>query len=107
MSEGERLADTITVKERKGMVLIGTPERPIAALDPEAARQLAEALARLSYTAKFGHDMTPKGQSAVTRQVKQTLVNRVSVMLRSLLDQRKPRIYIAETIVNEVLARAL
>jgi len=103
----ELLADTVTVAERQGKVLLGTPDRPIAALDPESARQLAEALARSSYKARFGVDTTPAGQSAVTRATIDVLTNRVSLMLRSMLEQHKPRIFIAESIVREVIARVL
>lgn len=106
MSEGERLASTVTVAERNGLVMIGTPDRPFAALTPEEARQVAEALARSSYQARFGVDLVPKGSSAVSRVVRDQIVNRVTHILRSLGDQHKPRIFIAESVVDAVLSKA-
>lgn len=106
MTEGERLASTVSVADRNGLVLIGTNERPFAALTSEEARLVAEALARSSYKAKFGTDLVPSGQSAVSRVIRDQMVNRVSHILRSLGEQHKPRIFIAESVVDAVLAKA-
>ena len=106
MSDGERLPSDVSVVERNGLVLVGTPDRPMFALDAEAARQMAEALARSSYKARFGVDMVPQGQSAVTRAVREQMVTRVSHIIRSFTEQHKPRIFIAEAVVDAVLAKA-
>ena len=75
-------------------------------LDPEQAREKAEALARACYKARFGVDLVPNGQSAVSRVVRDQMVNRVSHIIRSLTEQHKPRIFIAESAVDAVLAKA-
>lgn len=106
----EQLAATVTVVEHKGNVLIGTPGdggRPIFALDPEGARQLSEAIARCGFKARFGVDTTPNGVSAVRASMREGLVNRVNIMLRSLQEQHKPRSYIASRIVDEIMGRVL
>lgn len=106
MSDGERLLTDVSVSEHNGNVLIGTPERPIFALDPAAAHALSEALARSGYKAKYGVDLVPERQSAVTRVVREQMVNRVSHIIRSMTEQHKPRVMIAESVVDAVLSKA-
>ena len=76
-------------------------------LDPQQASEKAEAIARACYKARFGVDTTPKSQNALARHLREMLVTRISHMIRSLQEQHKPRILIAQRVVDEVLARAL
>lgn len=98
----EKLADTVTVVERQGLVIVGTPERPIAALDPESARALGEALCKKAYRATFGDD-PDKNVNLITAQVRSRLVTRVALMLRSMQKDAKTAEFCAAAMVDEVL----
>lgn len=102
MTEPEQLASEVTVVDRQGLVLLGTPERPIAALTPESARILGEALCRSAYRASFGDDPA-KNVKLVTTQIRSRLVTRVALMLKSMLEKSKTPEYIAAETVDTVL----
>lgn len=102
MNAPEQLASEVTVVERQGLVLLGTPERPIAALTPESARVLGEALCRKAYRASFGDD-PDENVKLVTTQIRSRLVTRVALMLKSLLEKGKAHEYIAAETVDTVL----
>lgn len=98
----ELLASEVTVVERQGLVILGTPERPIAALEPESARALGEALCRKAYRATFGDDPA-ENVNIVNEQVRSKLVTRLALVFRNLLEKGKTPEYIAKESLDIVL----
>lgn len=78
-----------------------------ALLDAEGARNIGEALARCSYEARFGVNTVPDGHSALTKVKVERAVTRVNNIIRSMTEQHKPRILIAQNVVDEVLKEFL
>ena len=110
MSEG---ATSVAVKDEKGMVVLQFPH-PVkwCELDPEMARQAAEAMARAAYRCKYKVD-PPDTRSAlagdmrqrVTMQIRNELVTRMALILRSLQDKGRAPNVIAAELVDQLLGR--
>ena len=98
----ERLASEISVVERQGLVIIGTPQKPFAALQPEAARLLGVALCKKAYRATFGDDPA-KEVNIMNAEIRSKLITRLALVQRSLQEQGKKPEYIAEALVDIVL----
>jgi hypothetical protein len=104
------VTNRVEVNSREGKVVLNFHDDEGMrwyALEPDIAAQIAEAIARENFTARFGVDTVPKGRSAVAAQMRETLVTRVSHIIRSLTEQHKPRAYIASCVVDEVMGRVL
>lgn len=81
-------------------------------LDPENAIGIAGNMAKCAYEVKMN---TPADDVAlsqifgeirkeVTREHRKTLVNRVILMMRSMEEQKRPPLYRAEAIVDQILS---
>ena len=92
----------IAVGEQDGKVVL-TFSRPVRwlELDANAARRIGEQLARSSYGATYGGD--PAG-SAITAAKRQVLINRWILVDRSMREQGKNPLFIAETLVDLFLS---
>lgn len=77
-------------------------------LHPEAALDIGQQLARDAYQALYGRE-PPKNalKEAVIEKKRQVLITRCSILLRQLLERKRPEAYIAETIIDRVLAEIL
>lgn len=110
MSEG---TTSLAVKDEKGRVVLQFPH-PVkwCELEPEMARQAAEAMARAAYRCRFNVD-PPDNRSAmagemrkrVTRQIRDELVTRATLILRSLQDKGRAPHVIAAELVDQMLGR--
>lgn len=100
---------SIAIKDEKGMVLVGVFEesQPVrwVDLDPETARQAAEAMAKAAYTARFGM-APPAGKSVIAEDKRKRLANRVAVVIRQLQERGRTPKYTAMQVVDIVLAGA-
>ena len=87
------------------------PVREVA-FEPQNALNFAHMMARYSYEATHGHPPQDEGhqllaqqvRKKVTKEVRETLVNRVKLMLRSLNEQHRHPDYIATQLVDTVLS---
>lgn len=102
----ELTSDTIAVGDRDGLVLLSFP-KPVqwVTLDPETARNVAEAIARRSYKARFGDDPTPQ-RTAITDALRTRCVNRAKLMLRSMAGDGTDFDVQAQRIVDQILTEA-
>ena len=110
MSEG---TTSVAIKEENGRVVLQFPN-PVkwCELEPEMARQAAEAMARAAYRCRYKVD-PPDARSAlagemrqrVTRQIRDTLITRVAVMMRSLQEKGRAPNTIATEVVDQLLSR--
>ena len=101
------MSATVAVGNRDGKVVLEFPEAlQWAALEPEQARLIAEAMAREAYTCFNGRPPDIK-TSAIRQAIQQKLVNRVLlVMLNMQRRNRKPAL-IANELVDVVLREVL
>lgn len=97
---------SIAIKEEKGRVLVGIYEegRDVrwCDMDPETARQAAEAMAHAAYTAHHGAP-PPEGRSVIAEGRRNQLVTRVALVLRSLQQRGREPAYAAQHVVDIVL----
>lgn len=104
---------TIAVGDEGGKVVLKF-HQPITwcELDPEMARQAAEAMAKAAYRCRYKVD-PPDNRSAlagemrerVTKQIRNELVTRMTLVIRSLQDKGRAPHLMAEEIVDQLLAR--
>lgn len=75
----------VLLSDHKGHVVLHFDE-PVewVALQPEVARNLAEAMSRSAYKANFGDTPTPVRKSNLAEQARVKLVNRVTLIVRSM-----------------------
>jgi hypothetical protein len=106
-------ATTVGIKDENGKVVLVFPEAvKWCELEPEMARQAAEAMARAAYRCRYRTD-PPDGRSAlageirqrVTKEIRNALVTRVALMLRSLQDRGRAPNAIAQEVVDTLLSR--
>ena len=102
----DKVATTCAVGDKDGLVVITFPE-PVryASFDPETARQIGEALAKSSYVARYGK--APSEGSVLSREVRQKLVARIQHVIRSLQDKNNKPKYVAEQVIDTILAEVL
>lgn len=91
---GQRLdgpgTDTLGVGDEDGYVVLRFKEPVLwVKLDPATALSVGQAIAGKSYRAKFGDDPTPQ-RTALTDQLRVTLVRRIELMLGSF-EREAPR----------------
>lgn len=97
----------LTLGERDGMVVIQLPhETNEVTITPEVARELGEQIARSAHSAQYGIQ-SPKNKSQIAEQIRAKLLVRVSHVIRSLREQGKPDIYIANHVVDTILSETL
>ena len=92
----------IAIGEEGGKIVL-TFSKPVRwiELDANAARQIGEQLARSAYSTTYGD--APNG-SAITATKRQTLINRWILVDRSMREQGRPPLFIAETLVDLFLS---
>lgn len=104
---------TVAVKDENGRVVLKFPKAVSwCELDPEMARQAAEAMARAAYRCKYRVD-PPSHLSAlgmeirarVTQELRNQLVNRMTLIVQSLQDKGRAPNVIAQELVDQLLAR--
>lgn len=100
---------TVQVSHRDGLAIMHF-EKPVrwCALDPETARNFAEAMSRAAYAAFSGDTPTTHDRSAITEQIRVRLVKRVELMLGSFdRETPRPRLKVQATrIVDKCLKEA-
>ena len=93
---------TCAVGERDGQVVLQFPESvQWAAFDPETARQIGEAMAKEAYTIRYGRQ--PQGKSVLADEVRQRLLNRATIIIRSLQEKGRMPGFIAMEVVDAIL----
>lgn len=104
---------TVAIKDENGKVVLAF-HQPITwcELDPEMARQAAEAMARAAYRCRYKVDppdnrsaLAGEMRSRITRQIRDDLVTRMALILRSLQDKGRAPHVIAAEMVDQLLSR--
>lgn len=95
------------IGDRDGMVVIhlAKPTDEIT-ITPEVARQIAETLARSAYSAAYNLQ-APENKSKIAERIRGKLLNRITHVIRSLQEQGKPPLYIANHVVDTVMSEML
>lgn len=104
MSENE---NAFAIGEVKGKVVITMPKLcQEIVMDPETARQAGEALARHSYTARYG--VIPEQHiSTISNEKREMLATRLKHILRSMTEKQRSPDHIVREIMDTVLAEIL
>ena len=106
-------AQTLAIKDENGKVIIKF-HQPITwcELDPEMARQVAEAMAKAAYRCRYKVDppdnrsaLAGEMRSRITQKIRDDLVTRMTLVLRSLQDKGRAPHVIASEMVDQLLAR--
>lgn len=94
---------TCAIGNRDGQVVMTFPQ-PVewAAFDPETARQIGEAMAKEAYTVRYGRK--PEGKSIIADEIRQRLLNRATLIIRSLQEKGKLPGHIAKEVVDTILS---
>lgn len=104
---------SVAVKDENGRVILQFPNPVMwCELDPEMARQAAEEIAKAAYRCKYKVD-PPDNRSAlagemrrrVTNQIRNDLVTRMALMIRSLQEKGRAPHLMAEELVDQLLSR--
>lgn len=98
------MSEQLEIEERNGAIIVKFPGDYII-MPPDQAREVAEVLAKYAYAAQYGSE--PKTKSIMAEQIRAKLLNRVSLVIRSLQDKNKKPLYIANEVVNICLSEAL
>lgn len=93
---------TCAIGNRDGQVILQFPEAiEWAAFDPETARRIGEAMAREAYAVRYGNK--PEGKSVVADEIRARLLNRATLIIRSLQEKGKLPGVIASEVVDVIL----
>lgn len=104
---------SVAIKDENGRVVLLFPE-PVkwCELDPEMARQAAEAMARAAYRCRYRVDppdnrssLASEMRSRITQQIRNDLVTRMTLVLRSLQEKGRAPHVIAAEMVDQLLSR--
>ena len=90
----------LEIEERNGALLVTIGET-YAILPPDQAVQVGEALVRHAYHIKTGS--TPESREILTAELQTKLLNRATLMIRSMTEQKKKYGYIAKEVIAMVL----
>lgn len=94
---------TCAIGNRDGQVIMTFPEAvEWAAFDPETARQIGEAMAREAYAVRYGRQ--PESKSVISDEVRQRLMNRATIIIRSLQEKSRAPGFIAMEVVDAILS---
>lgn len=93
---------TCAIGNRDGQVVISFPS-PVewAAFDPETARQIGEAMAREAYGVKYGRP--PQGKSVLSEELQTRIMNKATIIVRTLMEKNRAPGFIANEVVNAIL----
>ena len=94
---------TCAIGNRDGQVVMSFPS-PVewAAFDPETARQIGEAMAREAYSVKYGRN--PLSKSVITDEIRQRIMNKATIIIRSLQEKGRAPGFIAMEVVDAILS---
>lgn len=93
---------TCAIGNRDGQVVMSFPTAvEWASFDPETARQIGEAMAREAYTVRYG--VTPKSKSVLSEELQTRVMNKATIVVRTLMEQGKKPGFIANAVVNAIL----
>lgn len=105
MSEG---TTTVAVGDRDGQVVLQFPKAVSwAALDPETARQVGEAMARTAYKCRYGAEPDKASGSKIAEGVYQKLVKRVELVISSMQRKQKHPTVVASEVVDVVMREVM
>ena len=94
---------TCAIGNRDGQVIITFPKAvEWAAFDPETARQIGEAMAKEAYSVRYGRK--PQAKSVIAEEVRTRLLNRATLIIRSLQEKGKKPGFIAMEVVDAILS---
>lgn len=95
---------TVAVGDRGGQVVLSFP-RPVqwAALDPETAAQVGEAMARSAYKCRYGLEPNTNA-SMIGSEVRTRLITRATHIIRSLQNKGKLPGVVAAEVVDTILS---
>ena len=99
--------DRFEIIERAGKVFISIDNQGVVvstAFPPEQALEVAETLAKHAYHAHNGFDA--KDTSVIADRLRARLTPRISLMLKSMDEQKKGYDYKAQSVVDVVLTEA-
>ncbi len=104
-------ATVVAVGLRNGEVVLQFPEAvQWACLDPQTAVLVAEQMARAGYEARYGRPPPPNEdvlhaeiRKKVTDLLRETMINRFALMLKSMQSQRRNLNYQATELVDRLL----
>jgi hypothetical protein len=101
--DNERKPANMQIKERDGVIVICF-DRPLESidLDPETARQVAETIARVAYSCRYGIE-PQKNTSVIAQEKRMLLVTRISHIIRSMQEKNKLPGVIASHVVDKIL----
>lgn len=101
------MSTTVAVGTRDGKVVLEFPEAiQWAALEPEQARLIAEAMAREAYTCSNGRPPDDR-KSTIGQVIQQRLVNRVLLVMLNMQRRNKKPALIANELVDICLREVL
>ncbi len=94
---------TCAIGNRDGQVVMTFPTAvEWAAFDPETARQIGEALAREAYAVRYGR--SPVSKSVISDEIRTRLLNRATIIIRSLQEKGRMPGFIAMEVVDAILS---
>lgn len=96
----ETVEFTIADHEGKVVLQFGKP-MSVVPLEPEQARQIAEAMGKSAYKAAYGIEA---GQRILSEQLRERLTTRTTHIIRSMLQQDRGPAQIAVQVVDTILA---
>ena len=93
---------TCAIGNRDGQVVMSFPS-PVewAAFDLETARQIGEAMAREAYTVRYGRP--PQGKSVLSEELQTRIMNKATIIVRTMMEKNRAPGYIANEVVNAIL----
>ena len=94
----------VNLELRNGAVVVTISDN-YAIFTPDQAVEFAQQMAKYAYEAKTG--LAPKDKSAIAERIKEKMVTRCSLVLRSLQEKKKTNLYIANALVDIILSEAL
>ena len=94
----------VNLELRDGAIIL-TVNDNYAIFTPDQAMEFSEQMARYAHESKTG--MVIKSKSVIAERIRGKLLNRVSLVLKSLIDKEKKPLYIANEIVDIILSEAL
>lgn len=100
----EKQQSSLEIEERNGAIVLKILDK-YAILTPDQAKDIGTVLQTYSYHAKYGSD--PQSNSQLAEQMRAKMQTRIPHIIRSLENKNKTPAYIAQNIVDVILAEVL